>query len=633
MLRCSARSHTDDAASGNVRRPVLRQPFSRRLTQLTAALVPWMSVLSVSGCKCENNTKRPFTPFGVATEVRPAEALATTDTSTATTDPTAFTRVTGQTVNPPAATVRVGDTELRAPDGKFIAQYVVLPSETNAVPSVVAWVVNGSDPESRLAAVDEPLFLLKPEENPKKLASFPAYVPRSLDCTLDSALDVTGPRSVTWDVQASCPPGTLIARAPHRSIAVIDPTHATPIRLQLRLAAPAADEHVEVVVTTQDVDNDGHDDATVLFRMSAASETSTQQKAGAAPAEARLTWLDRAAGMSRDNTEPRQSFISLGNLETLRAKGPNTSRQVQPRIQYARRLFAYLCKEAGTYRVTDVDGTAITCGDTRAAMDAWATADVTASLTQNHYARALLAYEQASWFGSGVSDKTNAALVKAIKAAISTRNVHSRGLDVRATAPTPGPHYSSLRYVEETLFIGTPTGVRRFRDGKLEDASDEVDAWPLVAFGPAGQRLTQLTFPCNEAVIYGASQTNSGTFGVALTTDILSSRPGVCDSRGTVPDVDFRPIAWTNEGLSAYVGPLAVGPTPKFRQPGSPQSNNGNFSITTGKLGLVVQDTKSTELWSPSPAVGRLTDCVIADSGKQVACIEDGRVVVLTATP
>lgn len=617
-----------------------RRALDTRPTHVACATLLLICVNFAAGCKCEGNSKRPFTPFGVATEVRPATGPANTDVTTSdAAGESKFSRVVGQLVNPPAAKVQVGDWEVRAPEDRFIAQYVAANLNDKPGDEVVAWLVSGG--QSAGQGREEPLVLFERDAPPKTLAPFPAFVPRGESCALETELTATGPTTVTWDVAANCAAGTLIPRSPQRSLSVIAPLHPNPVRLHLRLAEPIAGERVHVETRTEDVDGDGHDDATLSFGlqtdMQRSSGTPSELEAakGAttknAPADARLVWLDRAAGMARDNSEPRKSFSALGNLETVRAKGQNTSRLVSGRIGDARRLFAYLCKESATFRVTDADGAPITCGDLTPAFDAWATAEVSASLTQRHYARAVLAFEQASWFGSGISEKATKALDKQLHAAIPTKSVTAKSLDLPAASPGPGPHYAPLRFVEDSLFIATGRGVQRFRGETLEDASDEVDAWTLIAFGPRGQRLEQLAFPCNEATLFGASQSNTGTFGTALTTDILSPRPGLCAGRATVPDIEFRPIAWTQEGLSAQVGPVAVGPVPHFRQPGSPQSNNGAWSISSGRLGLLVQTANAAEWWS-SPET-RLTDCVIADSGTLAACVQGSRVVVLRPSP
>lgn len=588
-----------------------------------------------AGCKCEATNNRPYTPFGVATELRPASnaTLPSAPSADEATDGT-FKAIVGEQLSPPAESITIDDWEVQAPKSRRISHYLAANWDGKPGLEVVAWLVSGADPgktSGKAPAADESLVLFVRGQTPRKLAGFPSFIPRSEACALQTTLTGTGPNTVTWDVAADCATGTQIPRSPHRSLTLLAPMQTVPVRLQLRLAEPASGERIEVEVLSRDADGDSHDDAVVTFRL---WTTGLERSDGAEPpsAEARLTWLDRAAGMARDNSEPRKSFTDLGHLEMVRAKGQNTSRQVGPRVNLARRLFAYLCKEGATYRVTDVDGSAIMCGNLTSATDSWASAEVSAALTQHHYARAVLAAEQSTWFGPGVSAKAAAGLEKQLHAAIASKSVTSRLLGVRSVSPPPGPHYAPLRFVEDALYLVTDQGVQRLVNDDLQDASDEVDPWSLVAFGPEGLRLTQLGFPCNEPTITGSSQTSAGTFATALTTDILSPRPGLCEGRPVVPDIEFRPVSWTQEGLAAYVGPVAVGAPPRFRQPGSPQSNSGNWSITSGKLGLLVQSPKDAHFWQPSSDVGRLTDCVIADSGTRAACLTGNRVVVLDAT-
>src|SRR5690606_36155955 len=199
-----------------------------------------------------------------------------------------------------------------------------------------------------------------------------------------------------------------------------------------------------------------------------------------------------------------------------------------------------------------------------------------------------------------------------------------------ALAPSPSPHFSPLRYVdEETLLIATEDGIWRWRDQALTDVSDEVDPWPLIVFSPDGHRLTQLTFPCDRPTVQASSQSPTGTIEVALTSEILSPRPGLCDGSGSAPDLDFRPTAWANEGLSAFVGPSEVGPVPRFRQPGSPVSPNGAHAIVRTKLGLVVLTRDRASFWETRFDESQLSDCVIANSATRAACLLGTRVVEL----
>src|SRR5690606_19690453 len=182
-------------------------------------------------------------------------------------------------------------------------------------------------------------------------------------------------------------------------------------------------------------DDDGHDDAVVTFGLLSTPPTPELDQDGepvplrdadVTPSKAQFVWLDRAAGMARDTSEPQKSFADLGSIETVRAQGPTTSRLVAERINNARRLFAYLCKESGTYRMTDANGTSFTCGTLLEAFDNYATADVTAALTQSNPARALLAFEQSSWFGNGISAKVERALERDLRTHIPSRQASAR---------------------------------------------------------------------------------------------------------------------------------------------------------------------------------------------------------------
>lgn len=596
-----------------------------------------MALSAISGCTCESSVHQPYTPFGIATEVTTAPAVASATQQAPDAGTTRrFAPIQGDVLTPPSPSVRIGEWKIQAPEGMLIAQYVGVELDGDDRTEAVGWVIPQKDVK---AAQQGALVLFRQGRDNLILQRFPGFIPQTPGCALNTHLAATGPTTVTWDVAAECPEGAVIPRAPTRSLVVVAPLHAEPVRLQLRLAPPPQGEQLNVEVDTSDQDGDGHDDAVITFSMqskppSAESVEGEQpplpRDTSSPPSEARFVWLDRAAGMARDTSEPQASFARLGSIETVRAQGPTTSRLVAERINNARRLFAYLCKESGTYRMTDANGTSFTCGTLLEAFDNYATADVTAALTQSNPARALLAFEQSSWFGNGISAKVERALERDLRTHIPSRQASARVVEARALAPSPDPHFSPLRYVDEdALLIATEDGIWRGHEQSLKDVSDEVDPWPLLVFSPDGQRLTQLTFPCNEPTVGASSQTQAGNLEVALTTDILSPRPGLCDGRGKAPNIDFRPTAWSNEGLSAFLGPSEIGPPPRFRQPGSPVSPNGAHAIVRTKLGLVVLTRERAAFWETRLDETQLSDCVIANSGTRAACLLGTRVVEL----
>ncbi len=225
------------------------------------------------------------------------------------------------------------------------------------------------------------------------------------------------------------------------------------------------------------------------------------------------------------------------------------------------------------------------------------------------------------------------SLEKQLRAQVPSREATVKQVNAKVPSPSAGPHFAPLRYLEEVLLIATPNGVFRFASEQLADASDEYDPWPLSVVSPSGQRLTQVTYRCDEPTVGATAQTNTGLFETVLTTDILSARPGLCEGKGTAPDTDFRPVAWSPEGLSAFLGPVQLGASAHYRQPGSPLSPNGSFAVAHTKLGLLVLGPTNAELWNLPSDTPELSDCVIADSGTRVACVEGSHVVELRVLP
>jgi hypothetical protein len=585
---------------------------------------------AAAGCTCERKTDAPFTPFGVATAVRAESTttLASSDVHDAG-QKRSFKKQTATTLTPPNAIIRVGPWQVQAPEGALFTSYLLMELDAVDGPEVVASVVRGDASGSTTGRTQPTLMLLQQGQAPKPLAPFPTFVPTGPACELSTTLRSTGPTTVTWDVEAHCNEPTL-TRAPTRSISVIAPLSARPIRLHLRLAPPPRSEAVALTIDTADIDADGHDDAEVTFELTSGStDAAIAPSSSAQDVSASLVWFDRAAGMARDPAQPQSMFLALSNDALAMAKGPTTSRDVAGRINLSRRLFAYLCKEGAAYRVTDSDGSALPCGDLRTAFEQFAQAEVTAALTQKNFARALLAFEQAAWFGTGISEAMRKNLEKQLRNAVPSRNANVRALSVKVSSPNPGPHFAPLRYLNDVLLIATPNGVWRWTADQLSDASDEYDPWPLLVFSPGGQRLTQVTYRCDEPTVSATAQTAAGLFETVLTTDVLSARPGLCEGKGVAPDTDFRPVAWSQEGLSAFLGPVQLGAPSHYRQPGSPLSPSGSFAITQTKLGLLVLGPTSAELWNLPNDTPPLGDCVIADSGLRAACVDSTRVIEL----
>lgn len=584
-----------------------------------------LAVFASSGCRCERDGHKPYTPFGVATSLEdPQGRTPVSDARDAgTTRAGAFQPVEAAELVPPSASVSVDSWRVRALSGRLISHYLVLQRDKQDDPEVVAWLV----PQGGSEAGEPPgeLWWFKKNGSTEKLSDFPGFVPTGNTCSHQVALSQTGPNTLTLDVKASCPSGT-IPRAPLRSISVLAPQQTPRQLLQLRLAPPHSDEHLSVVVDSTDRDGDGRDDVTAHFTLSAGKD----QPSASVP----LVWLERAAGLSRDFSEPARSLNNIGSLEVVRAKGRTTSKEVSARVEAARRLFAMLCRQGGVYRVTDRDGNAFRCGDLSKAFSWYVEAEVQAALTQRNYSSALLAYERADWYGSGPSARSRAATADKLRQAIGTTTVELQRVPVQPTQPNVEPRLSPLRFgLGSTLFILTPEGVVQWRGGRLEDASEEMDPWPLIVFSPDGQRLTTVSYPCDRPTVELQSQTPTGTFEVALTTPYFAPRPGLCQGDAEFYRPPLRPVAWSAEGLTTFFGPVRLGVPARFRSPGAPVSANGQHFVVPTSLGLYVEVGSEPSLWEVGAGATVLSDCVIDDHGTRVACLDSRRGVVLLDHP
>ena len=213
---------------------------------------------------------------------------------------------------------------------------------------IVAWTV----PAGNAPAAPGELWLFPAEGSPKKLFEVPGYVPTGPACKHTATLTQTGPRTVTLDVSAKCQT-TLLPRAPTRALVVVAPLESRERVIGLRLADAAPGETLRAEVDSSDRDGDGRDDVRVSLTVSAGSER---------PATAQLVWLDRAAGASRDTTEPGASLGRLATGELWRSKQKKLAASVRAGVGNLRRLLSTLCAEGGVPRVFEHEGAALSCG-------------------------------------------------------------------------------------------------------------------------------------------------------------------------------------------------------------------------------------------------------------------------------
>jgi hypothetical protein len=492
---------------------------------------------------------------------------------------------------------------------------------------VLAWLVG--TPEKPVVGE----LWLYPEEGPSRLvASAPGFLPTGPTCTHGARLSQTGASSVTLDVKASCT-GPLLPRAPERSVTVLAPLREQPHIVGLSLAAPAPGEDLDVSIVSNDRDGDGRDDVEMVLRFSAADQ---------ADVRASFVWLDRAAGLSRDTAQPRASFVELGSLEKMRASNQKSSLEVAERVASVRRMYSSLCAESGVSRVFLESGSGLDCGALEAPFQALTEADVSAALSLGQVGNAFAALQRHAWFPSGSKQEAERfvkrQLTRLMERVARRRVVKLVPLKASPRAGDGGPRFSPLSFhADGSLLLLTSEGiVRSAPDGRYEyEASDEIDPWATVIVSPSGERLTGISFPCDRSEVSWLRTASDGAPLPPIATALAAPRPGGCGSAPAFDSPSVSPVAWTAEGISAFVGAALLGPPSAHPPMGSATSPNGRFSVVATPWGLLVSGKDKPHLWTfEDPALAaRLSDCVVSNNAQAAACILTGRAYVVLPDP
>jgi hypothetical protein len=98
----------------------------------------------------------------------------------------------------------------------------------------------------------------------------------------------------------------------------------------------------------------------------------------------------------------------------------------------------------------------------------------------------------------------------------------------------------------------------------------------------------------------------------------------------------ITPIAWTPDGISAFVGSSQLGPLPAHPPMGSALSPNGRFSIVAvAESGLLVSASDKATLWvfDDSSLPSKLEDCVVSNNAQAAACLMAGHAYVILPDP
>jgi hypothetical protein len=434
----------------------------------------WLGLAAVSCRGCGED--KPYTPFAVQSALPGADAGPNGAPSAPSAAPSADAPTTALVAPPGSRRWLLGLRELVAPDGLLFALAVPGAAEGD----FVAWLTaDPSDAGSRAAGE---LWLFPQTGEARRLAPLPGFVPSGAGCTLEARLERTGAASVTLDVSARCD-SVLNARAPVRALIVTTLGTARPL-LELRAAAPAPDETLELTSTSTDHDQDGRDDVTLGVRIGTVKGPR---------AEAPLVFFDRAAGTARDGAEPRRTLERLAAREAARAKTKKVAEDVLATVGAIRRLMASVCAEGGTPRLFDQDGAPFACGSLATAADSLMAAELGATLALGRVREGFGVLERDGWYFGKMSATTKKRVEAELLDAIEPVSGRTTPVDLRPMFPA-GAHYAPLWFDGSgVLFVRTANGVQQVDAAGTPSAADSSVAPPDPAVRAGGRLLVAPT--------------------------------------------------------------------------------------------------------------------------------------------
>jgi hypothetical protein len=439
-------------------------------------------------------------------------------------------------------------------------------------------------------------------------------------------------------------PGTR-ARALHQFILTAETTP----RVLLHLAAlPATDPSdttsLELAVSSQDKDSDGHGD--VLVTANLASE-------GGEPRSVPLVWLNRPSGFARERTEPEHTLTELvaPAYETA-AKDPVAA---LPAALAAIAMHRALCHESGVARIWVDESAGLSCGPSVAAGRA-AVIRALAIAKQQQLLAALEARAQLDDAAYKV-EATDRERVRIAVAAIrgQTNYLWERGPDFTA-ANGPSVHLPGLGFASEDQLLLRGSLPSAY-DLRTRASAPSSLAQGVVLGAPSGQvAIVDLVRDCAGRYLrlVPASSIVSGFVanGHGVDVALASERPVAEGCTGGVRRPDrsgWSVLGFTERGVllaqgsslqlvpiaadGASAGPAKVlaptEPAPPLVAPGALSQNGLRHALATSEGVAVVErgpQPSTTLIRSPASCTGRIGDVAISPSGQRVAMSCSGRV-------
>ena len=472
-----------------------------------------------------------------------------------------------------------------------------------------------------------------------------------------SMLTLVGPHSVALDVRPVCGDGAPTAR--RVVVAAFAPSPS--VRWSARINEPPAGFALAVEIDASDADGDGIDDPEVRLAL----------EGGGPPWEAgervvaRLPYWDRPAGLSRDRKFPEASLQQAAQQALTRATKKGSAAAALTGARRLRFLHAALCAEGGAPWLEIGGERGVGCGASKGLEDA-GLAEVKASLAGGDVLVALAARERLASSAVARTKKTRDEIDRLLEGAAPASWGTLKEPKVSPHTPSKGgPAWGALAFEPSgKLLVRTTTGVFRVDPATLDEReADDATSWPWEVTLPSKDaRISAILDPC-DALHLGARVVGHDvpTGATLLPLPLLSTAsPGRC-ALGQQATFAAVPVSWGPSGLYMLVagepvlvpptlsgegGGRAFGSTPGANAAvagpfvsGAPRSPNGSWLVAPTRFGLLRRDDSAggrasylrvKELEGVYPS---LHECAIADGGARVACLRDGKVILVDLTP
>jgi hypothetical protein len=623
-------------------------------------LVLASALLLLAGCSKGCGRERPYTPYTMDSApshtAPPASGAALgASPSLGGAEAGSFAHVVGQRVESESG-FRLDGAPIVPPAGETLALALAADLDADGVRDAVVWSFAGDPLAGHLL-----FYKGTTSGQPAAATELATLAPGAIGaqgCVAEPALEQIAPRTAAVSVRASCNPPLPSARTT-RWVAIASPGMSPALRLELLLRDPPAGERLGLELDAPDLDADGRDD--LIARVSIDGAPPPFERGSRASAE--LRWLDRPTGLSREPDEPETSLRREASALLARASKKSDAPLVSGAARQIIRLYAWLCSDAGTPIVTASSG-GVRCGPSRALEDVGA-ALVRAALAQGDVLRAVAALEQMAWRPATTTAKLRSDLEKAVLKAAPLKSAQTRVFHtVPDLDPSGAPTWGPLTFAPTGLLLIRTAGGLSTADVQsgAEGGAQGIPSWPGAVVGPEGMmRWLGLYDPCDGTwlrarfgpatappfVVPPPGEPPPGTREIAV--PVTAPLPERCAPGAAPVRISAIPVDWGGSGLEAWAAGEPVVFSPDLSQAqalsawlsepahaGSPRSPDGRTTVFGTKLGALVRAAQGFQMWRPtdldgSYAYADLRACTIANGARVVACVRDGRLIVLTA--